>query len=123
DFPEAGRASSSRTSTSWGMAGASSVDRVEGAAGARAAPEEEDYRSGRRRGKARVATRSAFALGCAASRPGSFFPPPGDRMKTGPLARDRHALYEAAVQAVDQDLDFFERAYRRVRGRSFLRLR
>ncbi len=44
-------------------------------------------------------------------------------MKPGPLARDRHALYEAAVQGVDQDLDFFERVYRRTRGRGFRLLR
>lgn len=44
-------------------------------------------------------------------------------MKPGPLARDRHALYEAAVQGVDQDLDLFERVHRAVRGRGFTRLR
>jgi len=44
-------------------------------------------------------------------------------MKYGPLARDRHALYEAAVQGVEQDLDLFERIYRNVRGRGFRLLR
>src|SRR5438105_11527743 len=44
-------------------------------------------------------------------------------MKPGPLARDRYALYEAAVQGVDQDLDLFERVYRGLRGRPFRRLR
>jgi len=39
------------------------------------------------------------------------------------LARDPWALYEAAVQAVDTDLDFMERVYRRHRGRRFTRLR
>lgn len=36
-----------------------------------------------------------------------------------PLARDRYALYEASVQGVDFDLDFFERVYRRHHGRTF----
>jgi len=44
-------------------------------------------------------------------------------MKPGPLARDRHALYEAAVQGVEQDLDFYERVYRGLRGRGFRWLR
>ena len=35
------------------------------------------------------------------------------------LARDPYTLYEAAVQAVDFDLDFIERVYRRRRRRSF----
>lgn len=38
-------------------------------------------------------------------------------MKTSPLARDPHALYEAAVQSVDYDLDYAERLYRHLRGR------
>lgn len=44
-------------------------------------------------------------------------------MKTSPLAHDRYALYEAAVQGVDFDLGFCERVYRSVRGRPFRRLR
>lgn len=44
-------------------------------------------------------------------------------MKPGPLARDRHALYEAAVQGVEHELDLFERIYRGLRGRPFRRLR
>jgi SAM-dependent methyltransferase len=35
------------------------------------------------------------------------------------LGRDPYALYEAAVQAVDYDLDFIERVYRSRRGRRF----
>ena len=35
------------------------------------------------------------------------------RGSRGPLARDPWALYEAAVQAVDHDLDFMERVWRR----------
>ena len=31
----------------------------------------------------------------------------------------RHVLYEASVQCVDADLDFFQRVYRRERGRPF----
>ncbi|MEO6462063.1 MAG: class I SAM-dependent methyltransferase, partial [Candidatus Eisenbacteria bacterium] len=38
-------------------------------------------------------------------------------MRTSPLARDRHALYEAAVQGVDYDLDFAEKLFRHLRGR------
>jgi len=34
-----------------------------------------------------------------------------------PLAHDRHALYEAAVQGVDYDLDFLDRLFRHLRGR------
>jgi SAM-dependent methyltransferase len=40
-----------------------------------------------------------------------------------PLARDRHALYEASVQSADYDLDFFERVFRHHRGRTFRRFR
>ncbi len=36
---------------------------------------------------------------------------------------DRHVLYEAAVQGVEYDLDFFARVYRRLRGRAFTRFR
>src|SRR5436309_15767335 len=39
------------------------------------------------------------------------------------MERDRHVLYEAAVQGVDYDLDLFARIYRRHRGRRFTRLR
>jgi hypothetical protein len=44
-------------------------------------------------------------------------------VKRSPLARDRHALYEASVQGVDYDLDLFARIYRRHRGRTFRVLR
>ena len=36
---------------------------------------------------------------------------------------DRHLLYSASVQSVEADVDFFERVYKRKRGRPFLRLR
>jgi len=36
---------------------------------------------------------------------------------------DRHVLYEAAVQDPDFDLGFFQRVYRRLRGRPFTHLR
>lgn len=36
---------------------------------------------------------------------------------------DRHVLYEAAVQGVEYDLDFFERVWRILRGGRFTRLR
>ncbi|MFB3907982.1 MAG: cyclopropane-fatty-acyl-phospholipid synthase family protein [Candidatus Eisenbacteria bacterium] len=36
---------------------------------------------------------------------------------------DRHMLYEAAVQSVDYELDFFQRVFRTRRGRTFHRLR
>ena len=36
---------------------------------------------------------------------------------------DRHVLYEAAVQCVDADLDFFTRVFKRHRGRPLRRLR
>ena len=36
---------------------------------------------------------------------------------------DHHVLYEAAVQDVDFDLGFFQRIYRRLRGRRFTHLR
>ncbi len=39
-------------------------------------------------------------------------------MRTSPLARDRHALYEAAVQGVDYDLTFAEKLFRHLRGRA-----
>jgi hypothetical protein len=44
-------------------------------------------------------------------------------MQRSPLARNRHALYEAAVQGVEYDLDVFERIYRRHRGGRFRVLR
>ncbi len=44
-------------------------------------------------------------------------------MRASPQARDRLALYEAAVQGVDYDLDFFERAWRSLRGGRFRTLR
>jgi SAM-dependent methyltransferase len=44
--------------------------------------------------------------------------------RTSAVARvDRHVLYEAAVQDVDFDLEFFQRVYRKVRGRPFRLLR
>lgn len=39
------------------------------------------------------------------------------------VIRDRHVLYEAAVQGVEYDLDMFERIYRRSHGRTFTDLR
>ncbi len=44
-------------------------------------------------------------------------------IQVSPLARDPHALYEVAVQAVDHDLDFCERVWRTVRGGRFHLLR
>lgn len=38
-------------------------------------------------------------------------------MRTSPLARDRHALYEAAVQGVDYDLNFAVKLFSSLRGR------
>ena len=40
----------------------------------------------------------------------------GATRNPGPY-RDRHALYEVAVQGVDWDLDFLERLYRARNGR------
>jgi SAM-dependent methyltransferase len=39
------------------------------------------------------------------------------------VIRDRHVLYEAAVQGVEYDLDMFERIYRRAHGRTLTDLR
>ena len=44
-------------------------------------------------------------------------------MRRSPFARDRLALYEAAVQGVEYDLDFFERVWRSIRGGRFRSLR
>jgi SAM-dependent methyltransferase len=44
-------------------------------------------------------------------------------VKPSPLARDPHALYEAAVQGVDYDLNFAERLFRHLRGRPARSLR
>ena len=44
-------------------------------------------------------------------------------MKPSPLARDPHALYEAAVQGVDYDLGFAEKVFRHLRGRDARTLR
>lgn len=44
-------------------------------------------------------------------------------MKPSPLARDPHALYEAAVQGVDYDLNFATRLFRHLRGREARSLR
>lgn len=43
--------------------------------------------------------------------------------RTARLTTDRHALYEAAVQCVDADLDFIEQVYRRRNGRLPVTLR
>jgi SAM-dependent methyltransferase len=40
-----------------------------------------------------------------------------------PMTNDRHALYEAAVQGVDYDLDFAEKLFRHLRGRPLRVLR
>jgi SAM-dependent methyltransferase len=45
------------------------------------------------------------------------------RTKGRDVVRDRHLLYSAAVQSVDADLDFFQRVFRRTRGRPFRTLR
>ena len=39
------------------------------------------------------------------------------------VVRDRHVLYEAAVQSVEAGLDFMERIYRRQNGKRFKRFR
>jgi cyclopropane fatty-acyl-phospholipid synthase-like methyltransferase len=39
------------------------------------------------------------------------------------VVRDRHLLYEASVQAPEVDLDFFQRVYKRKRGKPFTFLR
>ena len=39
------------------------------------------------------------------------------------VVSDRHLLYSASVQSVEADIGFFERVYKRKRGRPFLRLR
>ena len=44
-------------------------------------------------------------------------------MEKSPLARDRHALYEASVQGEEYDLHFFDRVYRARNGRGFRVLR
>ena len=44
-------------------------------------------------------------------------------MKRSPLSRDPHALYEAAVQGVDYDLNFAERLFQHLRGRPARSLR
>jgi SAM-dependent methyltransferase len=44
-------------------------------------------------------------------------------MSARPPFPDRHRLYEASVQGVEYDLDFFARVYRSIRGRRFTRLR
>jgi cyclopropane fatty-acyl-phospholipid synthase-like methyltransferase len=44
-------------------------------------------------------------------------------MQRSPLARDRFALYEAAVQSPDYDLDFIENVYRARHARKPVRLR
>ena len=44
-------------------------------------------------------------------------------MKPSPLARDPHALYEAAVQGIDYDLNFAEKLFRHLRGRPVRSLR
>lgn len=44
-------------------------------------------------------------------------------MRKSKVIRDRHVLYEAAVQSLEADLDFFERVYQRKRGKRFERFR
>jgi len=57
----------------------------------------------------------------ARSRAGRKRPRP--RRPPTSFSRDRHVLYEASVQGVYYDLDFFERVYRHLRGRTFRLLR
>lgn len=45
------------------------------------------------------------------------------RKKREEIVRDRHLLYSASVQSVDADIDFFQRVYKRKRGRGFKMLR
>jgi len=45
------------------------------------------------------------------------------KKKAIPIVHDRHLLYTAAVQSVDVDLDFFQRIFRRKRGRPIRTLR
>jgi len=45
------------------------------------------------------------------------------RKSTKPIVRDRHLLYSASVQSAEADLDFFQRVYKRKRGKSFTTLR
>ncbi len=45
------------------------------------------------------------------------------RKRTKPIVRDRHLLYSAAVQSAEADLDFFQRIYKRKRGKRFTTLR
>jgi len=45
------------------------------------------------------------------------------RRKTPAVVRDRHLLYSASVQSADADLDFFQRVYRRKRGKRFTSIR
>ena len=40
-----------------------------------------------------------------------------------PIVRDRHLLYSASVQSVDADIEFFQRVYKRKRGKKFTMLR
>ena len=48
---------------------------------------------------------------------------PTGALLPAPVRPDRYRLYEAAVQDVDFDLDFFRSVYRRLRGTGFERLR
>ena len=45
------------------------------------------------------------------------------RKRTKEVVRDRHRLYSASVQSVEADLDFFQRVYKRKRGKPFTNLR
>ena len=41
------------------------------------------------------------------------------KKRSAKVIRDRHILYNAAVQSVDADIDFFQRVYKRKRGKPF----
>ncbi len=45
------------------------------------------------------------------------------RKQAKEVVRDRHLLYSASVQSADADLDFFQRVYKRKRGKRFTTLR
>ncbi len=45
------------------------------------------------------------------------------RRRVKAVVRDRHLLYSASVQSVEADLDFFQRVYKRKRGKRFTTIR
>ena len=45
------------------------------------------------------------------------------RKPAKPVVRDRHLLYSASVQSADADIDFFQRVYKRKRGKRFTTIR